>query len=112
MTDLTPTPGCQTCILLMKQVAELLERLKAAEVKIADLEQQLKQNSSNSHRPPSSDPPWKPKPAQEKPTGRKPGGQPGHEGKTRGNYPPELVGEIRDHRPAACRWSGMVQGIR
>ncbi|MEM9984123.1 MAG: IS66 family transposase [Bacteroidota bacterium] len=60
------------------QIAELLE-------KIAELESRLNKNSSNSHKPPSSDglkKKPKVKPAFSRKKGKKSGGQPGHQGKT------------------------------
>jgi transposase len=63
-----------------KELAELKE-LKA---RVAQLEAQVAKNSSNSHKPPSSDGPAKPPRTQSerKPSGKKPGGQPGHSGST------------------------------
>ena len=60
---------------------EVLEgQLAAANAKITQLTAQLKQDSSNSSKPPSSDPPFS-KPSANSPPktpGAKPGGQPGH----------------------------------
>lgn len=60
-----------------KEIAELKAR-------VAQLEAQLAKNSSNSHKPPSSDGPAKPPRTQSerKASGKKPGGQPGHSGST------------------------------
>lgn len=64
-------------------VMVLQENIQALEQRVAQLESQLKKNSSNSDKPPSSDGPAKPKPKNlRKKTGRKSGGQPGHPGKT------------------------------
>jgi len=61
---------------LQDQMAQLERRLKA-------LEGRLAQNSSNSHRPPSSDGFRKPRiKSLRTRSGRKPGGQPGHPGQT------------------------------
>ncbi|MBA7533383.1 IS66 family transposase ISMma15 [subsurface metagenome] len=49
--------------------------------RLQEIERQLKMNSRNSSKPPSSDG-MKKFPKVRKPTGRKPGGQKGHEGKT------------------------------
>lgn len=69
---------------LASLVVELRGALDAALARIADLEAQLKQNSKNSSKPPSSDSPFiKPAPKSLRgKSGRKPGGQPGHEGRT------------------------------
>jgi len=95
----TAAPACSRCALLEVQIAEL-------RAQIAELTRRLNEDSTNSHRPPSSDPPWKPKPAEEKPTGRKPGGQPGHPGKTRKFYAPDQVSKVVDHKPASCGGCG------
>lgn len=87
---------------LETQLQAALKALEVANRRIAELERQLKQNSSNSDKPPSSDPPHRP-PRKKPGTGkRKPGGQPGHKGSTRALLPPEKVDEIRDHKPPAC----------
>ena len=59
---------------LQNNIQQLHERLQ-------EIERQLKMNSRNSNKPPSSDG-MKKIPKVRKPTGRKPGGQKGHEGKT------------------------------
>jgi transposase len=65
-------------------VGQLRSALDAALTRIADLEARLRQNSSNSSRPPSSDSPFvKPAPKSLRGrSGRKPGGQSGHQGRT------------------------------
>ena len=55
------------------------------------LEARLRENSTNSHKPPSTDPPWAARPKREKPKGRKRGAQPGHPGAHRPLLP---VGEV------------------
>jgi transposase len=69
---------------LASLAVELRGALDAALARIADLEAQLKQNSRNSSKPPSSDSPFvKPTPKSLRgKSGRKPGGQPGHERRT------------------------------
>nr|WP_088260911.1 IS66 family transposase [Fimbriiglobus ruber] len=67
--------------------------------RIADLEAQLRLNSTNSSKPPSSDPPSA-KPAPPKPpSGRKRGGQPGHPPHPRTILPPD---QVIDHKPSQC----------
>jgi transposase len=86
-------------------VAEFIRALvaenAALRARIADLEAKLRQNSTNSSKPPSSDPPSvkrsPPRPA----TGKTAGGQPGHPKHERA-----LVGRpdhTHDCKPAACR---------
>jgi transposase len=67
-----------------KRIAELEARNAALEERVARLEAQLSKNSSNSHKPPSSDGPGAPPRTQSerKPSGKKPGGQRGHSGST------------------------------
>jgi len=90
----------QLLAMVTERDAEIV-RLKA---RVAELESQLGQNSTNSGKPPSSDPPGtRPsKPA----TGRKPGGQPGHEGHKRCLLPPEMVTARTVLRAKACACCG------
>ena len=77
-------------------------RITELEQRVRDLEAQLKQNSSNSSRPPSSDLPQAPQRPSKPPTGRKPGGQPGHPGHSRTRLPLARVDKVVDYWPAAC----------
>ena len=78
-------------------------RIEQLEARVAELESRLGQDSSNSHRPPSSDPP-RGKPAPPKtPSGRKRGGQPGHPRAERLRLTPDRVIDHRAPRCAACR---------
>ena len=61
----------------------------ALQERIRDLAGRLRQNSSNSSRPPSSDPPHLPAKRRAPPSGRKRGGQPGHRGAFRRLLPVE-----------------------
>ncbi len=85
---------------LTRRVEELEVLLAAALVRIAELEEQLRQNSRNSSKPPSSDL-GRPKPSK-RDSGRKPGGQPGHAGAKREAVPPEQVDEVVDRDPETC----------
>jgi transposase len=81
----------------IRRLETVVEQLLA---RIAALEAQLGQNSTNSSKPPSSDPPHV-KPAPPKPpSGRKRGGQPGHPHHPRQILPPDRV---FDHKPSHCR---------
>jgi transposase len=80
------------------------------EARIAELEQRLNKNSSNSSKPPSSDGlKRKPKSLRPTNTGRKPGGQPGHPGHTLQQSPaPDLTEVIT---PDSCPYcSGDLRG--
>jgi transposase len=92
--DLIGVAGCPGC----KALGEMYRKL---EKRVADLEDRLNANSSNSSKAPSSDPfvaRYPPK----KPTGRKPGGQKGHQGHHRTLVPVGQVDEVVEHRPVVC----------
>lgn len=76
-----------------------LEELRAEVVR---LKAQLGQNSSNSHRPPSSDPPGARKAPKKKPTGRKKGGQRGRLGRSRVLLPADAVTQVVPCKPSHC----------
>lgn len=101
---------------LVKEIADLkalvnrlLLRIEELEAENADLRRQLGQNSSNSHKPPSSEGYSKKpliKPALSKPAGKKPGGQSGHPGKTL-----QLVAnpdQIHTHGATHCSSCGLA----
>lgn len=89
----------------VRAAIELLETTVARlEERVRELEAQLKQNSTNSSKPPSSDAPWTVRPGK-KPKGKKRGGQPGHRGHHRMILPPERVEEV-EHVPEACGHCG------
>ena len=95
MNDAASNPACPNCAKLEKRLAEL-------ERKLAELEARLKQNSTNSSKPPSSDPPWGKQTASKERSGRKPGGQPGHPGHYRDRLPAERVDRVVHHLPKTC----------
>ena len=87
----------------------LLERQVAEQAKlIKELLARLGKDSSNSHKPPSSDRPdranrrKKERKRKRKGSGRKPGGQPGHTGTTRELRPVEDADRVVHHRPDYC----------
>jgi transposase len=79
----------------------LEQRLREMEKKLAELEDRLRANSSNSSTAPSASPPWAPK-LKKKPTGKPPGGQKGHQGHHRKLLPIEEVDEVVKHVPLVC----------
>ena len=85
---------------LIKRIEELEALLAAALGRIVELEEQVRQNSSNSSKAPSSDIGRRRVPQEA--TGRKPGGQPGHPGTMRDPVPPDQVGEFVDLDPETC----------
>jgi transposase len=72
------------------------------EKRVAELEDRLRANSSNSSTAPSSNPLWAPVLKPKKPTGKKPGGQKGHQGHYRKLLPAEQVDQIIKHLPQRC----------
>jgi transposase len=80
--------------------------LTTLERRIADLEERVNKNSTNSSKPPSSDPPSvrrrPPIPA----SGRKRGGQPGHRHHPRALVPPEQLRQVIECKPGECRRCG------
>jgi len=87
------------------RVGELEAENKELKARVAELTAQVRSNSSNSSKPPSTDGPAKPAPKSlRKPSGRKPGGQHGHPGSTLDKVadPDEII----RHEPAACAGCG------
>jgi transposase len=78
-----------------------LDRIQALEQRVAELEAELRRNSTNSSKPPSSDPPGVTRSGKE-PTGRPAGGQPGHTKNERRLLEPDRVVDIRPERCACC----------
>ena len=90
-------PAVQYYIRCLEALAGQVAGLTA---RVAELEAKLGLNSSNSHRPPSSDGPHvKPAPPR-KPGGKPRGGQSGHSKHDRVLLPPD---ETRDRKPPRCR---------
>jgi Transposase IS66 family/Family of unknown function (DUF6444)/zinc-finger binding domain of transposase IS66 len=85
------------------EAAELRAANAVLTQRVAELEARLKQNSTNSSRPPSSDPPGTPAPPPRPPSGRRRGAQPGHPAHQRALLPPEQVDQVVAHWPARCR---------
>lgn len=105
--------GVRTLILQMAGELQLLwEQLQELRSANEKLHEQLRTNSRNSSKPPSTDPPSTAgkEQAGNKPSGRKPGGQPGHEGKTRELLPVEQCDEVVDCNPQEqCECGGKVR---
>ena len=98
------------------ELATLIATVAALTKQVAELTEKLRQNSRNSHLPPSSDPPGsagktgtegggKPK------SGRKRGGQRGHRGAHRELVPEAQVNEFIDLYPAECEncWEALAE---
>jgi transposase len=103
MTDAVPDPDCPGCQVLLGRVEELSALATRLQARIEELEARLRQDSSNSHRPPSSDPPWlRPKGGGGKGRRRR-GGQEGHRRHERKLMPPD---EVHCLKPPACESCG------
>src|SRR5262245_37215256 len=91
----------QTPTAVQAYVRTLQDELTRLRVRVDALEARLQQNSTTSHRPPSSDNPYtKPRQRSTSATPRKAGGQPGHAGHRQVLLPPTTVHEVR---PERCR---------
>lgn len=72
--------------------------------RVRELETQAGQNSTNSHKPPSSDPPGTRPP--KRGTGKQRGAQPGHKPNKREFLPPEKVTRRTELKPKRCACCG------
>ena len=81
-------------------------RVAALEKQVADLIARLSQDSSNSHKPPSTDRPGRRQRRKKKGSGRKPGGQPGHKGHHRALLPESEVDHVVRLRADSGRCCG------
>jgi len=91
---------CENCKRLEKRVAELEQRCRELELQVRELLSRLNSNSSNSHKPPSSDPPQSSSgrlPSRAKSKGRK-----HRPGVARKMLPPEKVTQFITLQPEAC----------
>jgi len=108
--------GREACVEFLLELTARFERQVAQlEGRIRQLEEQARQDSRTSSKPPSSDPPKTRQQrraearakAKELLRGeRKAGGQPGHHGAGRQLRPEDRVDEIVDHYPEACGGCG------
>ncbi|MCF2970888.1 DUF6444 domain-containing protein [Synechococcus sp. Nb3U1] len=75
--------------------------------RISHLEEQVRQTSQNSSKPPSSEGFGQAKRPPRKPGKGRRGGQLGHEGQSRDLYPIEACAEVLNHIPLVCRTCGV-----
>src|SRR5512135_3095636 len=106
MKDQPPLPQPLWDTLSAEAKAAVSAMVESFERRIADLEERLHKNSTNSSRPPSSDPPSVQRRPPAPPSGKKRGGQPGHRRVARPLVPPGRVRRISEYRPAHRRWCG------
>jgi transposase len=76
------------------------------ERRIAELEERLNRNSSNSSRPPSTDPIGVKRKPPAPPSRRRRGGRQGHPRRVRALVPPERVASVTECKPTECRRCG------
>ncbi len=91
------------------QIDALTAKLTVVLGRVAELEAQVKTNSGNSSKPPSSDMPGV-KRSPQKAKGNKAGGQEGHEGKTFQPFAADAVAETKPVMPTACGKCGTTFG--
>jgi transposase len=83
-------------------VMAMASRIAALEARVAELEDQLRTNSTNSSKPPSSDGPGVVRPPRPRGRRRKRGGQAGHRRATRALLPVDQVDAVHEVRPPRC----------
>jgi transposase len=106
MTDQPPLPQAIWDTLSPDAQAAVTALVQSFERRIADLEERLNTNSTNSSKPPSSDPPSVKRRPPATPSGKKPGGQPGHRRHSRALVPPERLRQVIECKPPHCRRCG------
>lgn len=96
-------PSWELVLWLWHIIWALLKEVHDLRAKVSCLEK----DSTNSHKPPSSDGPKKIRHAPKRgPSGRKPGGQKGHRGKARPRVLPHQVANTIIHKPDLCQACG------
>jgi transposase len=90
----TIPPAAQAAL---SSVFEQLER------RVAELEERLNRNSTNSSKPPSTDPIGVKRKPPIPPSKKRRGGQKGHPRRMRALVPPERVASVTDCKPTECR---------
>jgi len=96
--------NCENCKRLEKRVAELEKRCQELELQVRELLSRLNSNSTNSHKPPSSDPPKSSSgglPSRARSKGRK-----HRPGVSRQMLPPEKVTQFVTLQPDTCSHCG------
>jgi transposase len=92
-------PAAQTAILALVQRYE--QRLQELHQQVAELRQRLKQNSTNSSKPPSSDPPTLKRTPPKTPSAQRAGDQHGHAKAQRALH--DRPNRVLECKPTACR---------
>jgi transposase len=106
MMDQPPIPQALWDTLAPEAQAAVTALVQTFERRIAELEERLGKDSTNSSKPPSSDPPSVKRRPPVPPSGKKRGGQPGHRHHRRALVPPERLRHVIECRPPHCRRCG------
>jgi transposase len=106
MSDAPPIPQPLWATVPPEAQAAIRALLTTLERRIADLEERVNKNSTNSSQPPSSDLPSVKRRPPAAPSGKKRGGQPGHRHHPRALVPPEGLRQVIECKPEGCRWCG------
>ena len=106
MTDQPPLPQPLWDTLSPEAQAAVSALVQSFERRIAELEERVNKNSTNSSKPPSSDPPSVKRRPPAPASGKKRGGQPGHRRQARALVPPEQLRQVIECKPPECRWCG------
>jgi transposase len=102
MTDQPPLPQPLWDTLSPEAQAAVSGLVQTFERRIAELEERVNKNSTNSSKPPSSDPPSVKRRPPTPASGKKRGGQPGHRHHTRALVPPEQLRQVIECKPPEC----------
>src|SRR5262249_54708978 len=98
----TPQDWEQTSPAVQAYLCTVCDEVEQLQGRVETLEARLRQNSTTSHRPPSSDNPYKKPHQRAKSAGpRKAGGKPGHQGHRQGLLAPTRVVELQPE-PCVC----------
>src|SRR4051795_8898794 len=106
MKDQPPLPQPLWDTLSVEAQAAVSALVQCLEQRIADLEERLGKNSTNSSRPPSSDPPSVKRRPPAPASGKKRGGQTGHHRQARALVPTEQLRQVIECKPPKCRCCG------
>src|SRR3954467_6498955 len=106
MSDAPPIPEPLWDTVPPEAQAAIRALLTTFERRIAELEERVNKNSTNSSKPPSSDPPSVKRRPPTPVSGKKRGGQPGHRHHPRALVPPEQLRQVIECKPQECRRCG------
>src|SRR3954470_24522476 len=103
MTDQPPLPPTLWDTLSPEAQAAVAAVVQSLEQRIAELEERLNKDSTDSSKPPSSDPPSVKRRPPAPASGKERGGQPGHRHRPRAVVPPEQPRQVSECKPPECR---------